>query len=1447
MQIIAIVVSLAITAVAVGLAVQAIRSMLAVIRTGGPDTTRSDQSGRRLATMFKETLGHTRMLQWTWIGIMHWFVFAGFIFLSSLVFGAYLLIFDAHQAFPVIGTWIVYEWPVELLSWLTLIGIVYLIAVRQKNHPRTLGRRSRFFGSNFWQAYFVEAVILSVVLLGILLRTIEYALLNNASYVADHPEAAEHNGLLHFPTTAWLGELWSGLSLGTLENLVYFLAMVKILVSMTWLIVIARNITMGVAWHRFTAWFNIFYKRESDGSTALGAMKPLTSAGVPVTLDDIEELDEDSTLGVGKVEDFSWKNMLDFTTCTECGRCQSQCPAWNTEKPLSPKLLITAMRDHAYAKAPYVQAGGEGSEAATALLEKDEVLAREAARPLVGDTGDEWFYMPEDGTAVIDSDVLWNCTSCGACVQQCPVDIEHVDHIMDMRRYQVLVEANFPAELNQLFKGLENKGNPWNMSSTARMDWAKGLDFDVPVVGEDLESLESVDWLFWVGCAGAYEDRAKKTTRAVAELLDMAGISFGVLGNGETCTGDPARRAGNEFVFQGLAMQNVETFKEYKVKKVVSTCAHCFNTLKNEYKDFGIELEVVHHTQLLNRLVREGKLTPIKDGAGAAKRSITYHDPCYLGRHNQVYSPPRELLQILPGAEFTEMERNSEKSFCCGAGGARMWMEENIGERINVNRTKEAVGTGADQIAVGCPFCRVMLSDGLTSEQAKGNAREEVEILDVAQMLLASVKGEPATKAGPGTTSAPAAAAAAGAASAGAAARVAPPRPTPTWPPRPSPRPVTSPSPRTRSPRPPTSAPPPRRPAARRSSTSTTRARTLHRQKSVADTPSDATRASGTPKKEESGSLFDLGGDEPPRSRPSPRRAAPAEPAKPASKPQPTGLGRSLFDLEATSRPKPRRRRPTPPSHACSCGAAEKPAAKPQADLGSGGSLFDLTADEPAPAKPAPRPSRAGAGAPPRPRLRPSRARPRRRRRRPHPPPPWARPARSSTSPPSPRRAVSQPPPRPPRRWLTAPPTETDTAATPAGGEAATPTPTQKVADAPAPASSGATSTPATSIPEGGSLFDLEAPAPTAAPTAAPATQAAEEPQAATPEATPDGIPEDVPGGHRRGARPVTRPTEDSTPTEELDAGPTEAAARRPRSRTSRPRRPLLQPRPPVGPAPRPPRSPRAVRCSTSRRPPRWQPRLPAAPAARQRPPPRSRSRDARGHPEEPPAPSDEQAAPATGATDAPRRRRARLAGGAALSQAATVRRGRGRAWPTGRRVRRGARGRVLRHRIVRRRGGSRSRGVGRPGPRRGRAPRPRGDQQAPQRHVERGHPHPQDRRGHPRDGLALRPLRPRTSPRTNGRGRPDSGGRVRRLVRRPQALRRHADTTPAGPPSARSEPRATPRVVSARLRARPLDRSTRPASDLARRGARPRAGRVSTPLEHLTTMTSSALVMTSE
>ncbi len=671
-----------------------------------------------------EVFGQRKLLKWSVPGAAHFFVFWAFVILGSVYVEAYGALFSPDFHIPVIGTWPIVGFAQDFIAVMCLFGIVTFAVLRVQQSPQRLGRKSRFDRSHTGGAWLVLFMIFNVLWTLFFFRS-----------------AASALGNLPYDSGAFisigLGNLLDGLSHTTLEVMEGVGLLLHIGVMLVFLIDVLHSKHL----HIFLAPLNVLFKRQP---VALGSAKPLMNAGKPVTLDDIDDLDEDDTLGVGSIEDFSWKGLLDFNTCTECGRCQDQCPAWNTEKPLSPKLLIMALRDHAMAKGPYSLAPADKR---AAMLEGSDTLVKETERPLVGDTGDEWFYMPEDGSGVIDPDVLWSCVTCGACVQQCPVDIEHVDHIVDMRRYQVLVESNFPAELNQLFKGMENKGNPWNLSASARLDWAKDLPFEVKVVGDSIESLDEVDWLFWVGCAGAYEDRAKKTTRAVAELLDLAGVSFGVLGNGETCTGDSARRAGNEFLFQGLAQQNVETFKEHKVKKVVSTCAHCFNTLKNEYKEFGIELEVVHHTQLLNRLVREGKLTPVAEGAGAAKRSITYHDPCYIGRHNQVYEPPRELLQVMPGAEFTEMPRNSERSFCCGAGGARMWMEENLGSRINVNRTKEAVATGADQIAVGCPFCRVMLSDGLTAEQADGNAREEVEVLDVAQMLLASVKGESATKA----------------------------------------------------------------------------------------------------------------------------------------------------------------------------------------------------------------------------------------------------------------------------------------------------------------------------------------------------------------------------------------------------------------------------------------------------------------------------------------------------------------------------------------------------------------------------------------------------------------------------------------------------------------------------------------------------------------------------
>ncbi len=679
--------------------------------------------GEAIKTQIVEVFGQKKLLKWSIPGAAHFFVFWAFLILATVYLEAYGSLFKAGFSIPLIGTWDGLGFLQDFIAVMALVGLATFAIIRLKNAPSRLGRKSRFSGSHLGGAWIVLGMIVLVVASMLMFRG---AGVNTGQFPYGDGAFASHI----------VGDWLSGFSEHTNEVLEHIGLLLHIGIMLIFLIQVLNSKHL----HIFLAPINVLFSRRPN---ALGSIKPIMIKGEALDPEKMEDLEEEDfeKLGVGKVEDFSWKGMLDFATCTECGRCQSQCPAWNTEKPLSPKLLIMNLRDHAFAKAPYTLADEDKRDG---LPEKVKI---EAERALVGPTEGDPSH--PSGGAVIDPDVLWSCVSCGACVEQCPVDIEHVDHIMDMRRYQVIVESNFPAELTNIFKGLERKGNPWGMDPKGRMDWAKNLDFEVKQVGVDVEDLDEVDWLFWVGCAGAYEDRAKKTTQAVAELLDMAGVTFAVLGDGETCTGDPARRAGNEIVFQQLAMQNAEVFKETKVKKVVSTCAHCFNTLKNEYAEFGVELEVVHHTQLLNRLVREGKLTPLAPDAETEKKKITYHDPCFIGRHNKVYEPPRELLSVIPGAEFTEMPRNAEKSFCCGAGGAQMWMEETIGSRINVNRTKEAVATGADQIAVACPFCRVMLSDGLTAEQSEGNAREEVEVLDVAQMLLAGVKRQPAKAAKP--------------------------------------------------------------------------------------------------------------------------------------------------------------------------------------------------------------------------------------------------------------------------------------------------------------------------------------------------------------------------------------------------------------------------------------------------------------------------------------------------------------------------------------------------------------------------------------------------------------------------------------------------------------------------------------------------------------------------
>jgi Fe-S oxidoreductase len=710
-QLVSSIVAAAVTLVAAGLLARTVVRMVRVIRLGQPDHTRGDAAGTRVLTTLRETLGHTRMLRWTVVGAAHWFVMIAFGALFLTLVEAYGETRNPRFELPLIGEWAGYGLLTELITVFGFAGIAVLVAIRLRNRPNRPGRRSRFTGSTMWQGYFVEWIIVGVTVCILTIRALKVA-------AGDFPYP-----LWATPVSHGLGAAFGGLTPGAARDAVSLVALAKILISMAWAITIALTITMGVAWHRFTAFVNIFFKRSGTSAPALGALRPMTSAGRPL---DFEEADpERDQFGVARVEQFTWKGLLDFTTCTECGRCQSQCPAWNTGKPLSPKLLITSLRDHAYAKAPYLLAGGgkgfDGTERADGdrLAKVPSAALAEADRPLVAGA---------EAGGIIDPDVLWSCTTCGACVEQCPVDIEHVDHIVDMRRYQVLIESNFPSEAGVMLRNLENKGNPWGAAPNTREDWTKGLDFEVPRVadGGDFE------YLFWVGCAGAFEDRAKKTTRAVATLLHEAGVSFAILGQGETCTGDPARRIGNEFVFQMLAAQNVQTLNEAGVKKIVATCPHCFNTLGNEYGQVGGDYEVVHHTQLLAHLVKAGKLTPVQPVDGG----LTFHDPCYLGRHNRVFAPPREVLGAATATGVTELPRNRERSFCCGAGGARMWMEERIGKRINVERVEEALATGVGAVAVGCPFCLTMIGDGVTGQ----GAAERVEVVDVATVLLRSVK-----------------------------------------------------------------------------------------------------------------------------------------------------------------------------------------------------------------------------------------------------------------------------------------------------------------------------------------------------------------------------------------------------------------------------------------------------------------------------------------------------------------------------------------------------------------------------------------------------------------------------------------------------------------------------------------------------------------------------------
>jgi Fe-S oxidoreductase len=683
------IIGLVVTVVALAIAGRRFFYLYRLLRVGGPDQRRFKKPADSARAELVEVGGQKKLFRRTVPGLAHAFTFWGFTVLSFTILEAYGALFDKHFVVPLIGRGRALGFIEDLFAVAVLAALITFGIIRIVQSPARKNRRSRFYGSHTRAAWGVLGMISAVIITLLVYRG---AQINTGDFPYGHSKWA---------FASWVvSKILHPLSTAANSDIETIFVILNVAVISGFLVFVAYSKHL----HIFAAPFNVAFSR-----------RPLALGPLYSTPDmDMDNITEDTVFGAGHIEDFSWKQLLDLYSCTECGRCQDACPAWSTGKPLSPKLLIMDLRDNLFQSGPQLMGtkdGANGDAVATAAA-----AAAKAERPSLVPT-------------TIEPDVLWSCLTCGACVQECPVDIEHVDTIVDMRRYQVLMESEFPPEASLMLRNVENQGDPWGLGRAKRTDWTNALDFEVPVVTDEIG--DDIEYLYWVGCAGALDDRARKSTQSTARLLHRAGIRFAILGPRESCTGDPVRRIGNEYLYQEVAKANIETLQSVKARKVIASCPHCFNTLGREYPALGGNFEVIHHSQLLSHLVDEGKLT-----AGTYETNVTYHDPCYLGRHNRVFDEPRNVLDSVKGLKQTEMHRCKDKSFCCGAGGARMWMEETIGERVNLARTDEALGTGADVISVACPYCLIMLDDAVKARQRE----DEVQVLDISQVFEASLR-----------------------------------------------------------------------------------------------------------------------------------------------------------------------------------------------------------------------------------------------------------------------------------------------------------------------------------------------------------------------------------------------------------------------------------------------------------------------------------------------------------------------------------------------------------------------------------------------------------------------------------------------------------------------------------------------------------------------------------